>query len=270
MCLLGCGGRDSGFDALMTADGAQFVRGALPSPAGGPDVITFGFNSSRVAPGLRGKAATGNVPRTAHALAIALDGDVGYWIFTPGATDPQSLQTLQFSVKVSFSPRLSLGKHVISLEAADGAGNYGEPATAELQTDSLPPGNATLTVTLAWDVQADLDLHLVLPDSTVVWAKNINSTNDGTLGGILDFDSNANCQIDGRRQESVYWTTPPPAGHYIARVDAYSLCGEAQANWTLTVGGAAMGKASGWMRDRDTAYPHDANAGVTAIEFDVP
>jgi uncharacterized protein YfaP (DUF2135 family) len=130
-------------------------------------------------------------------------------------------------------------------------------------------------VTLSWDTQADLDLHLVLPTGTTVWAKNLNSVDpnqnpDPTSGGILDYDSNGNCQIDGRRREVVYFNQPPPAGHYLARVDTFSLCGEAQANWTVEVAGAASKKASGFSRDRDTAFAHDAAAGVTAIEFDVP
>ena len=44
----------------------------------------------------------------------------------------------------------------------------------------------------------------------------------------LDFDSNANCVIDGRRQENVIFPTgSPPPGVYTVRVDASSLCGQA-------------------------------------------
>src|SRR5262249_3084337 len=147
--------------------------------------------------------------------------------------------------------------------------------TAELTTDSTPPPDTTLSVTLAWDTEADLDLHLVTPSGTTIWAKNINSNDpstnpDYTTGGILDFDSNSNCQIDGRRREMIYCPQPPPSGHYIARVDTFSLCGEIYANWTVTVAGAASTMASGHSVDRDTAFPHVAMAGVTAVEFDVP
>jgi hypothetical protein len=256
-------------------EGAQFYRGALPAATDGPAVLAFSFSSPRIAPGLQGKAGGGNVPKSCTAIAIYLEGDVGYWVFPPETIDPLSLDSLTFNVKVSFSNQLAPGMHTIVVRAADDHGNYGPPATADLTTDSEAPANTTLTVTLTWDTEADLDLHLVTPSGTTIWAKNINSNNpsndpDYTTGGILDFDSNANCQIDGRRKEVIYWTQPPPSGHYIARVDAYSLCGESQATWSVVVAGAASGMASGYSLDRDTAYPHDANAGVTALEFDVP
>jgi hypothetical protein len=265
LLLAGCQGRDSGFDSLMTIANAQFIRGPLPASSDGPAISAFSFNSQRVEPGLEGKGGGGNVARDTASIALMLQGDVGYWVIIPGAVDPQNLDTLTFSMKASFSPRLSLGMHTVIAQAANSAGRFGPQATANLMTDAVPPDMNTLSVTLTWDTEADLDLHLVIPDGTVLWAKNIADSS----GGILDYDSNSNCQIDGRRKEVAYWTTPPPSGHYIARVDAYSLCGEAQANWTLVVDGAATGKATGWMRDRDTAYAHDANGGVTAIEFDV-
>jgi uncharacterized protein YfaP (DUF2135 family) len=133
-----------------------------------------------------------------------------------------------------------------------------------------------LVISLSWDTQSDLDLHVVTPSGAIIWAKNINSndpqtSSDWMSGGILDFDSNSNCQIDGLRREDAYWTEPPQPGHYIVRVDAYSLCGQGQADWTVTaqLNGMSLGKASGFLHDSDTAYPHDANAGVTALEFDV-
>jgi hypothetical protein len=272
--LSGCAGRDSGFDAIMRVDGAQFYRGTLPQAMDGPQVLAFSFSSPRIAPGLMGKQGGGNVDKSSTAVAAYLEGDPGYWIFTPGTIDPLSLDSLTFNLKVSFSPLLTDGKHTIVVRAANADGHFGPPATADLTTDSAAPPDTQLTVTLSWDTEADLDLHLVLPAGTVIWAKNINSVDpnqnpDWQSGGILDFDSNANCQIDGRRREMIYWTTPPPAGHYLARVDTYSLCGESYANWTVTVAGVASGMASGHSLDRDTAYTHDSMAGVTALQFDV-
>ena len=138
-------------------------------------------------------------------------------------------------------------------------------------------------VSLRWDTEADLDLHLVIPGGSEIWANKINSfdppppgsggdSNAYQAGGILDFDSNSNCNIDGRRLENIYWTQTPPSGHYIARVDTFSLCAAAQADWVLdvTLDGKSLGHAAGTGRDSDAALPHGAMAGVTAFTFDVP
>ena len=77
-----------------------------------------------------------------------------------------------------------------------------------------------------WDTEADLDLHVVMPNvdrSRPRPSRSGPSTRSGSppavLGGppiypdqianaaaILDFDSNGNCAIDGRRQENIIYT----------------------------------------------------------------
>src|SRR5581483_1862246 len=106
--------------------------------------------------------------------------------------------------------------------------------------------NGAMVVRLAWGANgasnADLDLHVVVPDTSKpgktieVWAKNPSSLpkrsvaegpySDEELaaGGQLDIDSNGGCAIDGRDLEHVVWGAAPPSGHYIARVDAVSMC----------------------------------------------
>jgi hypothetical protein len=270
----GCGGRDDGLEAWLRVDGAQFYRGPAPAASDGPAVSSFVVTSGLVAPGQTQKPLSGQVPASARAVVLYLDGDVGYSVITPGATDPQSLDQLDFSARLSFSPLLPEGKYTLVGRAVDAAGHFGPRAEAELETASTAPDGATLEITLSWDTQADLDLHVVTPSGVILWAKNINSAppNAWQTGGILDVDSNANCQIDGRRRETARWSAPPPSGHYIARVDAFSLCGEVQADWTVsaTLDGASLGRASGYARDSDTAFAHDAAAGVTALQFDVP
>jgi hypothetical protein len=269
----GCTGNDSGLDALMRVDGAQFFRGQPPDTSDGPAVVSFSFSSSRVAPGLAGKSASGDVSSSATGIALSMTGDVGYWVVQPGANDSQAVGDLIFTVKVSFSPLLADGSHEIVARASDASGHFGSPLSAELMSSSAPAGGATLVVTLNWDTQADLDLHVATPSGAILWAKNINSdANGAATGGILDFDSNSNCQIDGRRREIAYWTVLPPPGHYIARVDTYSLCGQPQASWKLTaaLNDLPLGNASGFALPSDTAFAHDANGGVTALEFDIP
>jgi hypothetical protein len=139
--------------------------------------------------------------------------------------------------------------------------------------------------TLRWDSATDLDLHVITPDGIEVWSRNINSyvppapgqppdpPDAWMAGGILDFDSNASCVIDGREQENVVWTIdPPPAGRYVVRVDAFSLCGEPAARWVAEarIGGDVVETSSGMATFEDTRGAHDEGAGVLALEVEVP
>jgi len=273
---------DPGLDAMLRVAGAQLYRGTLPAAMDGPAISSFMDASSIVRAGQQGAPLSGIVTRDTTAVAIYLEGDPGYWIVTPGAEDATALNQLSFGAKLSFSPLLAAGGYTLAGRASDGAGRFGPPARNPLTTGDVP-ANGTLVIGLKWDTESDLDLHLVIPDGSEIWANKINSftppppgtpgdPNAYKSGGILDFDSNANCAIDGRRAENIFWTVAPPSGHYIARVDTYSLCGTPQANWQLdvTLNGTSLGRASGAGRDSDAALTHGRGAGVTALEFDIP
>ena len=88
--------------------------------------------------------------------------------------------------------------------------------------------------------------------------------------GSLDFDSNAGCVIDGRRQENIVYTQPPPPGDYTVRVDASSLCGQVDAQWRVTArtaDGTLQGFAQWEATDADTRGSHGAGAGRLAFTF---
>jgi hypothetical protein len=70
----------------------------------------------------------------------------------------------------------------------------------------------------------------------------------------------------------VVWTGQPPAGHYIVRVDAFSLCGQMSAAWHAIAytPQATLGEASGVLTGAATRGAPTAGAGLTAFEFDYP
>ncbi len=261
---------------------AQFFPGAPPADTDGPAISSFINTSNTIFAGQRGKPLSGIVTPDTGAVALYLDGDRGYWVIIPGAADATALNQLGFSASLSFSPALVPGVYTLTGRAIGIDGKFGPPSTAQLTAQGAP-ANGTLVVSLAWDVNADLDLHVVEPDGVEIYSQKINSyqppapgqpadPNGWMTGGILDFDSNSQCNLDGRRLENVYWTVPPPSGHYLVRVDTYSLCGEALAYWNLAANldGNVLGLASGVARDSDSALPHGAGAGVLALQFDVP
>jgi hypothetical protein len=276
---------DTGLEAELRVAQSQYVSGDLEQagPGGGPAVVSV-FNSlTAVQPGERDKPLTGTLEPAATAAALGLRGDRGYWIVVAGppALDAPDLPT--FAATLSFAPDLPLGDLALLVRAVDAGGRFGAAMGVPLESAPPPPPAGTLVVSLAWDTEADLDLHLVTPDGVEVWARNINSYEaplPGTpedaaawqSGGILDFDSNAGCVIDGRRQENVVWQQPPPAGTYLVRVATASLCGAPAARWTVRVieAGVQIAAAEGESLPSDTRYSKGPGSGLDALTFDVP
>ena len=50
------------------------------------------------------------------------------------------------------------------------------------------------------------------------------------------------------------WKKSAPTGHYKVRVDAFSLCGESGARWTLEAfrGGVSAARSTGFSGESDT------------------
>ncbi|WP_394822524.1 hypothetical protein [Pendulispora albinea] len=275
---------DSGRDARLQVAGAQFYRGAMPEgEQGGPAVLAVSLRTNAIRAGTRDKPCNGALAREATAAAIALSGDLGYWIVPAGAPTAETPDLASFQATLAFAPNLADGTYQLMVRAVDGAGRFGLPMSRALSTVSTDEAvrNAELAISLRWDTEVDLDLHVVDPRGVEIWKRNINSyerpapgepidPEGWKTGGILDFDSNAACVIDGRRRENVFWKSAPPEGHYVVRVDAFSLCSESTARFHVDVlrRGVSIGSAEGMSTEVDARYPHDRGAGVLALEFD--
>lgn len=274
---------DPGTDALLQVKGAQFRRGALPAENGGPGVQNFS-SSQLVNAGANDLAGSGSLDRSANAIAVALDGDVGWWSVPAAVPDVYSPLAPTFNFAFGLSPALSSGTHTLTTRAVDGDGHFGaaELHTLEVVGRDVPAG--ILVVSLAWDTGVDLDLHVVLPTGVEVWKGRPAeyqppSVSEGATdplalrdGGILDHDSNAHCQEDGQRGEDAVWKNPPPPGHYLVRVDTFSMCGDTHASWRAEarLNGQRIGSASGTATEADMQFPHGRGFGLLAFEFDVP
>lgn len=292
IALSSCGGANPslGLEAYFRASGAQFVEGALTGDSNGetgPDVHTINSNNNRLYPGVQNKAISGTVDQHGAAVAIGLANDRGHWIVPVVGEDTLSPPDLTFATRGSFSPTLPPGIHELIFRAVGLDGVMGASKSQTLTLESTPV-DANLVISLEWDGTADLDLHVVAPETggtgtTEIWTKKRNSLAvrpvaqgaytpaEVAAAGTLDFDSNAGCLYDGRNNENVIWTQQPPAGHYIARVDASSLCGAATVRWRLTVSyhGAPQAEIVGQLGDAATATPHVPGAGLTVWQNDI-
>jgi hypothetical protein len=289
----GCGtsaSPESGITALMRVSGAQFVSGALApetSATGTALISGVGINNTMVYPGEENFPLTGTV--TGVTALVGLKNDAGYWIVPAPIPDLTTTGGFIFTTQLTFSPLLPTGSQTLILRGVAPDGTVG-PAQLYVLTATAPEPTGELVFSLNWDTETDMDLHVVIPntaDPTMpieLWNKHpvppqpFGYTPDPAtlaLEPYLDFDSNANCVIDGRRQENVIFpigSTPPP-GEYTARVDAASLCGQTGAQWTLSAklaDGTYLGYAQWQATDADTRGPHTAGSGRLAFTFTIP
>jgi len=265
----GCGAAspDPGRSASLQVADAQFTPGPMPGDAAGPRVLALDVSVFSVEPGAAHQPLLGTLDAMSTAVAIALDGDRGWWLLVAGVPDVNAPTLPTFTTQIAFARTLAPGPVTLVARAVDAAGRFGPASTLPLTVLDAPVPDARLVVTLQWGSDADLDLHVVEPDGTELWSDAPATPS----GGALDLDSNARCVIDGHRREQATWKTPP-AGHYVVRVDTFSLCGQPSAGWQLsaTLDGAALGRADGVSVEADTLGAHQRGAGLTALEFDVP
>jgi hypothetical protein len=274
---------DTGSDAYLRVPGGQFVRGPMPDgSAGGPAVTQLTLINNDIWAGLADDPIGGALAPDATAAAIGLQGDVGYWIVPAGVPSVAAPDDPTFSATAVFSEGIVLGSYTLVVRAVDDGGNFGLPSTQILVAEpspTNPPPTGHLVVTLTWDTESNLDLHVVDPTGAEIYWGDQSSqppqsfgAADGGSYGYVDYDSNASCVIDGLRREDAIWPDPPPSGQYTVRVDAASLCGQPDAHWTVSVvlEGNAIARASGIALDADTWGNHGLGAGQLALQFAVP
>lgn len=286
----------SGVTSFFRLQGAQFVPGEIDSADYSPNPVVHRVDSQAniVYPGITGKSIGGAVGPGATAVMIGMKGDSGHWIL-PVQSPDTTPGDFAFSAKASFAPTVPTGSATIlyrAVSALEEIGPFweleeiGPPWEQDLDIGA-PVVQGALVISLDWDTEADLDLRVTAPDAqgkeVEIWSRNKSSlarpapgdppatADEIAAAGFLDFDSNSQCQIDGRLQENVIWKTKPAQtlSLYTVRVDAFSMCGEVLAHWHVRVllDGQEVAQAVGQVGDADTRFDHGPGAGLLALEF---
>lgn len=210
----------SGITVLNTAITGTLHTGAAPAAGGGPTATTAGaaivINGGSSQVQVNGSASFGTV-------IISVQGQPDYYEVT--------LPSALTSVDLILTLNQNIPGTAFDLRYAVGTGAaLGAYASSHVTVTKV--GSGDIQVSVAWDVNSDVDLHLVQPDSAEIYYGHTTST----TGGVLDLDSNPACNIDGRRNENITWPTTLPAhGTYTVRVDYYDACTQAQTNYVVTV-----------------------------------
>ena len=128
--------------------------------------------------------------------------------------------------------------------------------TSPTARPSLPPdvtlGTGDVQVTLLWDSDSDLDLHVVDPDGSEV---SFSQTSVPS-GGQLDRDEVPSCgDGGGARAENVFWPDGgAPSGEYRAFVQHFRACGGAVSYvLEVRVGGQLVESESGTLDEGATS-----------------
>jgi hypothetical protein len=152
---------------------------------------------------------------------IAVSGVEGYF----EVSLPDAVTSLDLLITLSQSIGASDFAFLYAIGTADSIGVYQEVAASVVSV-----GTGDLQVSVSWDADSDVDLHVVDPvgDEVYYGATLIAS------GGELDLDSNAACLIDGVNNENITWAAAPE-GTYTVRVDYYLGCQVDRTSYVVTL-----------------------------------
>jgi hypothetical protein len=131
---------------------------------------------------------------------------------------------------ITFPQALTSNEFTLHFSAADLEGRVGMPS--DRSYNAIVVGSGDVQVTVAWDTDADVDLHVVDPGGVEIYWANRQSPS----GGQLDLDSNAACARDNVRNENISWPVgTAPQGDYTVRVDYWSSCDAPETNYTVVI-----------------------------------
>lgn len=205
--------------ALDGGPAATLRMGALPAASGGP-AVTASSDASAI-PGGSKLVSLSSTSALAKVL-VGVQGKANYYeLATSGATSAALVLTL--------GQEAPAGAFTAVLVGVDASGQHGAPATVPFSVTQV--GTGAIQVSVSWDAESDVDLHVVPPGGDEIYYGN-----SVAAGGTLDLDSNAGCDIDSVKNENITWPAgAAPSGEYIVRVDYYDACDVSATKYVVTV-----------------------------------
>jgi hypothetical protein len=207
----------------------ELQTNGVPRPGGGPSVSVAG-NATVVNGGTATLTVTAQDPF--RKVVVAGSAPISALFATVNGFYEVALpiSVTSADVLLTFPQSLPSGPFDIFLSAADADGHMGP--MRKFTFNALSVGTGDIQVTVNWDTEADVDLHVVDPGSQeIYWASRTSAS-----GGELDLDSNAACNGDGVSNENITWDSGmAPNGTYTVRVDYWSACQAAETNYTVLI-----------------------------------
>jgi hypothetical protein len=209
---------------VSTGNGVRtvnFVNGSFPSATLSEVLETVTYNARALAGGNNFIDIISTIQYS--EFYIGARGVEGYYLIIPNA--PQAVDgRYEYMIPIDYTTLFD--EDVVMLIAGKNANGVTKPYSAGVKYVSSQSGD--LEVNLTFSNDKDVDLHLVLPDSTRIYWDNRGETkieNGDTIICGLDHDSNPACSIDGLKNENIVIPADfIQAGTYRVIVNMYENC----------------------------------------------
>lgn len=123
-------------------------------------------------------------------------------------------------------------------------------------------GGGDVQITVTWDNNADVDLHVYEPNGTHIWYGDRGPT---STGGQLDIDSNWICGTNLLYAENVFWPEGnSPTGTYTVQIQRTTSC-DFTANWHLIVQVDGVGVILNETGNTNQTFTFTLNEDGTAV-----
>jgi hypothetical protein len=208
---------------MVQIEGATFVGNNPPDPSG--DVTSPGINN----PSTMINGGTGNYDVTlsssdVHAILVAIQGDDGYFTYPVNGTN------LHYTIQMTVLPTYNSSNITVYFALRDNQGNVSQWVYVVVPV--VITGTGDVKISLSFDRNEDLDLHVIEPSGEEIYFANPSSA----TGGVLDLDSNPACEIDGVNNENIFWPSgTAPHGTYTVKVHYWAHCSASTVNYTVNV-----------------------------------
>lgn len=212
-------------------------------------------------------------PDNATDIIVGVEGHKGYFS-VPVGTQTGNVP-MSTSASNTTSMQLLIGREItegftLSFAALNSLGQVG--AYKQLEVNYLEAGTGKLHISLSWDQENDVDLHLIEPNGERIYYGNRSSLN----GGELDLDSNPACQIDNINNENIFYEEDSDViieyGEYEVQVDLYAACNITDAtNIIMSVyyGNALIATTEGQNPHTGVLMPSDYGDYISIMKFNI-
>ena len=218
--------------ASVSADSTpgEMRANAIPRPTTGGPAISVNGHTTVVNGGTTTVSVTSPTPFQTVYVAGSPPTSLLFIPVTGYFEIPLPAPATSAELRITFPQALPGDEFNLLFSAVDLEGRVGMPS--ERSYNAILVGSGDVQVTVAWDTDADVDLHVVDPQGfEIYWADRQSPS-----GGELDLDSNAACAGDNARNENISWPIgTAPQGPYTVRVDYWSSCDAPGTNYTVVI-----------------------------------
>lgn len=207
-------------DEFFNIDGATFKEGGIPS--GEKNSVKHIRINKYV---INGGKTIMTITSTDQldAILVALKGHDGFYDFKLKNEALTRNNEFTYEIIVDLSQKLSLENFELAIAGRLMDGTMTETQYVDLQL--VAAGTGELQISLSWDLEDDVDLHLVNKEGQRVYYGNKSIADaEGIRIAELDIDSNPGCSIDEIKNENIYFNDLKTDGVYYIYVDLYRKC----------------------------------------------